>query len=177
MADQRAVGNADTSPAEVGAQVRDKAQEVGAQIRDKAQGVGAQVRDKAQELVRQGKETASDYYQQVDAVEHSLEDAIRAKPWQAICMAAGIGMFLTLLWKKEEPASDAYQRGRRQVEALQHTVADTMRAKPWQAYYQQGRQQVDAVEHSLEDTVRAKPLQALLLAAGVGIFLGVLLKK
>ena len=73
MADQRAFGNTDKSPAEVGAQVRDKAQEAGAQVRDKAQEAGAQVRDKAQEagaqvrdkaqeMVRQGEETASDYY-------------------------------------------------------------------------------------------------------------------
>src|SRR5216683_2099640 len=71
MADQRAFGNPDRSPAEVAAQVRDKAQEA-----------GAQVRDKAQEMVRQGEETASDYYQQgrqqMEAVENTLEDGIRA---------------------------------------------------------------------------------------------------
>ena len=52
-----------------------------------------------------------------------------------------------------------------------------MRATPWQSYYQQGRQQVAAVEHTLEDSVRAKPLQSLLIATGVGMFLGVLMKK
>ena len=41
MADQRAFGNIDRSPAEVGAQVRDRAQEAGAQVRDKAQEAGA----------------------------------------------------------------------------------------------------------------------------------------
>jgi ElaB/YqjD/DUF883 family membrane-anchored ribosome-binding protein len=80
-------------------------------------------------------------------------------------------------WKKEETASDYYQRGRRQVEALQNAFADTMRAKPWQSYYRQGRQQVEDVEHTLADTVRAKPLQALLMAVGVGMFLGGLMKK
>jgi len=50
MADQRAFGNPDRSPAEAGAQVRDKAQEA-----------GAQVSDKARALVRKGEETASDY--------------------------------------------------------------------------------------------------------------------
>jgi ElaB/YqjD/DUF883 family membrane-anchored ribosome-binding protein len=120
MADQRTVGNAGQSPAEAGAQVRDRVQEA-----------GAQVRDRAQAMVRQ----------------------------------------------KEETASDDYQRGRRQVEALQNTFADTMRAKPWQSYYRQGRQQVEDAEHTLEDTVRARPLQALLMAAGVGMFLGVLMKK
>ena len=104
MADQRACGNTDKSPAEVGAQVRDRVQEAGAQVRDKAQEAGAQVRDKAQEMARQGAETVSDYYQQgrqqVEAVEHTLEEGIRAKPLQSVFMAAGIGLFLGLLLKK-----------------------------------------------------------------------------
>ena len=165
MADQRAVGNTDISPAEVAAQVRDKAQEVGAQVRDRVREAGAQVRDKAQELVRQGKETASDYYQQgrqqAQAVEHTLEDAIRAKPLQSTLMAAGLGMFVTLLWKKEDTASDYYRQGRQQAED----------------YYRQGRQQAQAVEHTLEDAMRTKPLQSLLIAAGCGMVLTLLLKK
>ena len=104
MADQRAFGNPDRSPTEVAAQVRDKAQEAGAQVRDKVQEVGAQVRDKAQEMVRQGQETASDYYrqgrQQMEAVEHTLEDGIRAKPLQSVFIAAGIGMLLGLVLKR-----------------------------------------------------------------------------
>ena len=115
MADQRAFGTTDKSPAEVGAQVRDrvqeagaqvrdKAQEAGAQIRDRVQEAGAQVRDKAQEMVRQGEETASDYYQQgrqqMEAVENTLEDGIRAKPLQSVLIAAGMGMLLGLLLKK-----------------------------------------------------------------------------
>ena len=104
MADQRAFGTPERSPAEVGAQVRDKAQEVGAQVCDKAQEVGAQVRDKAQEMVRQGEETASDYYQQgrqqMEALENTLEDGIRAKPLQSVLIAAGMGMLLGLLLKK-----------------------------------------------------------------------------
>src|SRR4029450_5947107 len=90
MADQRAFGNIDRSPAEVGAQVRDRAQEA-----------GAQVRDRAQEMVRQGEETTSDAYQQGrqqgEAMENTLEDGIRAKPLQSVLVAAGIGMFLGLL--------------------------------------------------------------------------------
>ena len=93
MADQRPISNTGSSPAEGGTQVRDKPQEA-----------GAQGRDKAQEMVRQGAETASDYYQQgrqqLEAVEHTLEDAIRAKPLQSILIAAGIGMVLGLLVKK-----------------------------------------------------------------------------
>jgi ElaB/YqjD/DUF883 family membrane-anchored ribosome-binding protein len=89
MADQRPLGHTDKSPAEAGAQVRDKAQEMVHQ---------------GQEMVRQGADTASAYYQQgrkqVEAVENTLEDAIRAKPLQSIFMAAGIGMFMGLLLKK-----------------------------------------------------------------------------
>jgi ElaB/YqjD/DUF883 family membrane-anchored ribosome-binding protein len=126
MADQRVFGNTDKSPAEAGTQVhdkaqeastqvhdkaqeastqvRDKAQEVGAQVRDKAQEVGAQVRDKAQEASRQVADTASEYYQQgrkqMEAVENTLEDGIRAKPLQSVLIAAGIGMLLGLVLKK-----------------------------------------------------------------------------
>jgi ElaB/YqjD/DUF883 family membrane-anchored ribosome-binding protein len=70
-------------------------------------------------------------------------------------------MLLTLLWQKEETASDYYRQGRQQVED----------------YYRQGRQQAAAVENSLEDAVRTKPLQSLLIAAGFGMFLTLLLKK
>ena len=126
MADQRAFGNTDKSPAEAGTQVRDKvqevgaqvrdkaqeagtqvrdkAQEVGAQVRDKAQEVGAQVRDKAQEASRQVADTASEYYQQgrkqVAAAETSLEDAIRTKPLQSVLVAAGLGMLMAFLFRK-----------------------------------------------------------------------------
>ena len=41
MADQRAFGNTDRFPAEVGTQVRDIAQDAGAQVRDRAQDAGA----------------------------------------------------------------------------------------------------------------------------------------
>jgi ElaB/YqjD/DUF883 family membrane-anchored ribosome-binding protein len=76
----------------------------GTTVRDRAQEAGAQVRDRAQEMVRQGEETASDYYQQgrqqVEAVEHTLEESIRTKPLQSVLIAAGVGMFLGLLLKK-----------------------------------------------------------------------------
>jgi ElaB/YqjD/DUF883 family membrane-anchored ribosome-binding protein len=89
MADQRPSDHPATSPAAGGTQVRERAQEA-----------GAQVRDKAQEMVRQGAETASAAYQQGGAVAHTLEDAIRAKPLQAMCIAAGVGLFLGVLVKK-----------------------------------------------------------------------------
>ena len=44
-------------------------------------------------------------------------------------------------------------------------------------YYQQGRQQMEAVENTLEDGIRTKPLQSVLIAAGIGMLLGLVLKK
>ena len=150
---------------EAGAQGRDRNQEGSTQVRDRVQEAGAQVRDKAQEASREVADTASEYYQQgrqqMEAVENTLEDGIRAKPLQSLLMAAGAGMLLTLLWKKENTTADYYQQGRQQA-------AD---------YYRQGRQQAAAVENTLEDGIRAKPLQSLLMAAGAGMLLTLLLKK
>jgi ElaB/YqjD/DUF883 family membrane-anchored ribosome-binding protein len=80
---------------------------------------------------------------------------------QSTLMAAGLGMFLTLLWKKEETASDYSRQGRQQAED----------------YSRQGRRQVAAVEHTLEEAMRTKPLQSLFIAAGCGMVLTLLLKK
>jgi ElaB/YqjD/DUF883 family membrane-anchored ribosome-binding protein len=46
-----------------------------------------------------------------------------------------------------------------------------------QDYYQQGREKAQEWEQSLEQYVHEKPLQAVLIAAGVGVLLGVLWKK
>lgn len=44
-------------------------------------------------------------------------------------------------------------------------------------YYQQGRERAQEWEHNIEDYVREKPLQAVLMAAGVGVLLGLLWKR
>ncbi len=44
-------------------------------------------------------------------------------------------------------------------------------------YYEQGRQRATEMEQSLEQYVQEKPIQALLMAAGVGMLLGVLWKR
>jgi ElaB/YqjD/DUF883 family membrane-anchored ribosome-binding protein len=46
-----------------------------------------------------------------------------------------------------------------------------------QEYYNTGRQRAQEWEKSLEDYVHEKPLQAVLIAAGVGMLLGVLWKR
>ena len=54
------------------------------------------------EAARQVGETAS-YEQgreQIDALEHSLEENIWAKPLPSVLLATGIGLLLGLLWRK-----------------------------------------------------------------------------
>lgn len=44
-------------------------------------------------------------------------------------------------------------------------------------YYEQGRARAEQFEHNLEQYVQEKPIQSLLIAAGVGVLLGVLWKR
>ena len=44
-------------------------------------------------------------------------------------------------------------------------------------YYEEGRNQVLAWQQQLEYQVREKPLQSLLMAAGVGLLLGLLRRR
>ena len=44
-------------------------------------------------------------------------------------------------------------------------------------YYEEGLNQVLAWQQQLENQVREKPLQALLMAAGVGLLLGLLRRR
>jgi ElaB/YqjD/DUF883 family membrane-anchored ribosome-binding protein len=44
-------------------------------------------------------------------------------------------------------------------------------------YYEEGRNQVLAWQRQLETQVREKPLQSLLVAAGVGLLLGMLRRR
>jgi len=44
-------------------------------------------------------------------------------------------------------------------------------------YYEQGKQRAQEWEQGVEDYIREKPIQSLLIAAGVGMLLGVLWKR
>jgi ElaB/YqjD/DUF883 family membrane-anchored ribosome-binding protein len=44
-------------------------------------------------------------------------------------------------------------------------------------YYQQGRERAQEWEQSLEQYVQEKPIQSILIAAGVGMLLGILWKR
>ena len=46
-----------------------------------------------------------------------------------------------------------------------------------QEYYQQGRERATEWEQGLEQYVREKPVQSLLIAAGVGMLLGMIWKR
>lgn len=82
------------------AKVGDTAAQMSQNIRD----LGSQVRDAATEKYSQLREQASTYYDQgrdrATEWEQNLEGYVREKPLQAVLMAAGVGMFLGLLWKR-----------------------------------------------------------------------------
>jgi len=44
-------------------------------------------------------------------------------------------------------------------------------------YYEQGKQRAQEWEQGLEEYIREKPVQSLLIAAGVGMLLGILWKR
>jgi ElaB/YqjD/DUF883 family membrane-anchored ribosome-binding protein len=80
--------------------LRQAAAQVGENLRD----IGGQVRDSATQQYEQLRDQASDYYQQgrqrAMEMEESLEQYVQEKPIQALLIAAGVGMFLGLLWKR-----------------------------------------------------------------------------
>jgi ElaB/YqjD/DUF883 family membrane-anchored ribosome-binding protein len=84
----------------IGTQLRDTVEEIGAQLRDTAQDMSTQ----AQELATQAKETVSEYYEQgretLQALPQTLEAQIRARPFQALLVAGGIGLLIGLLWRR-----------------------------------------------------------------------------
>ena len=46
-----------------------------------------------------------------------------------------------------------------------------------QEYYEQGRQKAHEWEEGLESYIQEKPLQAVLIAAGIGVLIGLLWKR
>src|SRR4029450_10526657 len=159
MADQRAFGNTDRSPAEVGTQVRDSAQEAGAQVRDKVQEVGTQVRDKAQEVGAQVRDKAQEVCAQVRDKAQEVGTQVRDKAQEVGAQVRD---------KAQEVGAQVRDNAQEMVRQGKESASDS---------YQQGRQQMEAGEHTLEDGIRAKPLQSVLIAAGIGMLLGLVLKK
>jgi ElaB/YqjD/DUF883 family membrane-anchored ribosome-binding protein len=67
-----------------------------------------------------------------------------------------------------ELGSQARDVAGQKYEQLRDSAAD---------YYQQGKDRAVEWEHSLESYVHEKPLQAVLIAAGIGVLLGILWKR
>jgi ElaB/YqjD/DUF883 family membrane-anchored ribosome-binding protein len=61
----------------------------------------------------------------------------------------------------KESASEYYQQGREKAAE----------------YYEQGRQKAMELEENLENYVREQPLKAVMIAAGVGLLLGILWRR
>ena len=75
--------------AEVVENVRDMGGQVGKAAREQYE----DLRSKASDYVEQGKEKAQEW-------EEGVEEYIKAKPVQALLIAAGIGVILGLLWRR-----------------------------------------------------------------------------
>jgi ElaB/YqjD/DUF883 family membrane-anchored ribosome-binding protein len=70
-------------------------------------------------------------------------------------------------WTQE--VGDQLKEGAQQAMRQAETSASQLSA--------QGREAVGEIEKTLEDYIRAKPLQSLMMAAGVGIIVGLLWRK
>ena len=62
------------------------------------------------------------------------------------------------------------------VREVAHQGVDQLRHQA-EAYYQQGRQKAQQAGGSVEQFVRDEPVKSVLIAAGVGLLLGILWKR
>jgi ElaB/YqjD/DUF883 family membrane-anchored ribosome-binding protein len=82
----------------------------------------------------------------------------------------------------EKMADQAQQTGQN-LRDLGGQVRDAAREKyqklsdQAQDYYEQGRQKAQEWEEGLENYIQEKPLQAVLIAAGIGMLIGLLWKR
>jgi ElaB/YqjD/DUF883 family membrane-anchored ribosome-binding protein len=75
------------------ADVADDVRAVGGQVGKAAREQYENLRSRASDYVEQGREKAEEW-------EDSVESYIKAKPVQALLMAAGVGVILGLLWRR-----------------------------------------------------------------------------
>ena len=80
-------------------------------------------------------------------------------------------------------AADASTGGQQDLKQAATQVGENLRAVGTQVrdqateYYEQGRQRAMEMEQTLEQYVHDKPIQSLMIAAGVGMLLGMLWKR
>jgi len=81
-------------------QLRDKASQVAGNLRE----AGAQVQDAAREQYEHLRETAGEYFEEgrekARQWQHDLEDYVQEQPVKALLIAAGVGLFLGVVWKR-----------------------------------------------------------------------------
>ena len=67
-----------------------------------------------------------------------------------------------------ELGSTAREAAQEKIAHVRGTMAD---------YYKQGKTKAQELEHTVEDQIRAHPIQAVLVAAGVGLVIGLLFRR
>jgi ElaB/YqjD/DUF883 family membrane-anchored ribosome-binding protein len=81
-------------------QLREKALEAGQNLRE----AGGHVREAAREQIGHLRERAGDMYEQGRAKakqwEEGLESYVQEKPLKSLLIAAGVGLFLGIFWKR-----------------------------------------------------------------------------
>jgi ElaB/YqjD/DUF883 family membrane-anchored ribosome-binding protein len=89
---------------EAGRDIAGKIQDTGRDIASQIQDAGHDIASQAQSLSAEGQQLASEYYQQgrEQALEwqKQLEQHIREKPIQSLCIAGGIGVLLGWLLRR-----------------------------------------------------------------------------
>ena len=77
------------------------------------------------------------------------------------------------------PAQERSTQVRDTAQEVSTQVSETVRqvSETASEYAEQGREQIEQVGQYLEDHIREKPLKSVLIAAGVGVLLGLLWKR
>ena len=88
----------------IGHNVREAGKEKIAEVRQSIQETGSHLQEAAGETAEQLRATAHEYYQagreQMCQIENSLESRIREKPVTALCIAAGLGLLVGMVWSR-----------------------------------------------------------------------------
>ncbi len=88
----------------IGHNVREAGKEKIAEVRQSIQETGSHLQETVGETAEQLRATAHEYYRagrdQMCQFEKSLESRIREKPVTALCIAAGLGLLVGMVWAR-----------------------------------------------------------------------------